>query len=89
MTVAALVVLGVSTVVVLGQWNAVAAASQRAAGNLAMARYDLCLLTRCERECTFEGFAAMRPANETIFNLKLFDYLNGWTARRDDRAARR
>ena len=79
---AACVVLAVAAAFVLGDRPAVAAAAERARRNVALARHDLCAITRCEHACRFRGFAAMRPAHETLFHLELFDYLERWPERR-------
>lgn len=79
---AACVVLAVATAFVIGDRPAVAAAAERARRNVALARHDLCAITRCEHACRFRGFAAMRPGHETLFHLELFDYLDRWPGRR-------
>lgn len=77
-TAGAVVVLAAALVLVATDVPGVAAAASRARSNAALARYDLCPITRCEYACRFRGFAALRPANETLFHLELYDYLATW-----------
>lgn len=77
-TVAAGLVLAAVLAFVATNVAGITAAASRARSNAALARYDLCPITRCEYACRFRGFAAMRPANEALFHLEVFDYLETW-----------